>query len=114
MRRKEKRSDGYTEKRRSTWITKLLRLLIVVLFLLVMLSPLRGCMLADDGLIGARSAIHSACADAGLADSDIKNVGTEITVIGDTVCYLIDFSASGTQYRYVVDATTGKVIAADP
>ena len=91
-----------------------LRLVVVLLFALVMLSPLKGCVLSDGGYIDAQTALDAAVRDAGVSPTLVTDTRTDTTSIDGKLCWLVDFSVTGTRHRYVIDAASAEVIAFDP
>lgn len=119
--RHEKQKEEKTEKtkkrrerKRAGFGVIMLRLAVVVLFAFVMLSPLRGCALSDDGLISPQDALNTVVRDAGVSPSLVTDIRTDTTSLDGRLCYLVDFSASGMRYRYVIDAASAEIIASHP
>ena len=65
------------------------------------------------GNIGATVAKNAALADAGLAESQVETVTTELDERNGTAYYAVSFTANGQVYRYDIDALTGVVIQAE-
>ena len=108
-----KRTERPARKRAGLGVT-LLRLVIVVLFALVMLSPLKGCVVSDEGCISAQDALDIAVRDSGVSPSLVTDVETDTSSIDGRLCLLVDFSAAGVRHRYVIDAVSAEIIAFDP
>lgn len=86
------------------------QMVIMLLLCLVMISPLRSCIISDADYIGVAAARETALADAGLAQDKAKDLSAEMIKIGDTVCYKVQFTGSVTDYRYIIDAETGIIL----
>lgn len=85
-----------------------------ILFLFVcfmLISPLKGCVLGGDGFIGAEKAQKIAIADSGVAGGKVSKLDTDMIQIDDDFCYKVQFTGSVTDYRYIIDAETGDIIA---
>ena len=85
-----------------------------VLFLFVcfvLISPLKGCVLGGGDFIGAEKAQKIAIADSGVAGGKVSKLDTDMIQIDDDFCYKIQFTGSVTDYRYIIDAETGDIIA---
>lgn len=84
-------------------------LFLFVCFMLI--SPLKGCVLGGDGFIGAEKAQKIAIADSGVAGGKVSKLDTDMIQIDDDFCYKVQFTGSVTDYRYIIDAETGDIIA---
>lgn len=87
------------------------QMLVMLLMCLFMISPLRGCILSDGDFIGYSAAQEIAFADAGIAQDKAKGVSSEMIKLDGSMCYKVQFSGSVTDYRYIIDASTGDVLA---
>lgn len=63
--------------------------------------------------IGATQAKNVALADAGLVESQVGVVNTELSQRDGMSYYTVSFTAEGKHYRYDIDALTGVVIQAE-
>lgn len=97
--------------RRSQLRTGAPQMLIMLLMCLFMISPLRGCILSDGDFIGYSTAQEIAFGDAGIAQDKAKGVSSEMIKLDGRMCYKVQFSGSVTDYRYIIDASTGDVLA---
>ena len=86
------------------------RRIVMLAFCVIMISPLRGCMLQDD-YIGKTAAQKAAFNDAEVSADTAKNVEADLIKLDDDgVCYKVDFTANDTDYSYILSADTGKII----
>ena len=85
-------------------------MIIMLLLCIVMISPLRSCIISDSDYVGYAAARETALADAGITQEKANNLSAEMIKIGDTVCYKVQFTGSVTDYRYIIDAKTGLII----
>lgn len=116
--RENARPSGRAEIRRRKMIRKLKRLakklpkiLLIAVVCLVLVSPLRGCIISDNGYIGAEKAQKIALSDAGLSTDSVSGLLSDMVKIDGQVCYKVHFSGSVTDFRYIIDATTGDIVA---
>ena len=105
------------ERRRSRSATRRGRLrrgapqmVIMLLLCIVMISPLRSCIISDSDYVGYAAARETAFSDAGITQDKARDVSTEMIKLGDTVCYKVQFTGSVTDYRYIIDAHSGLII----
>lgn len=61
-------------------------------------------------LIGREAALAAALKDAGLAESDVYDIGIELDRRLRSVCYEVDFETASTEYEYDIDAATGEIL----
>lgn len=91
-------------------ITLTVSVIVMLAFCVIMISPLRGCMLQDD-YIGKTAAQKAAFNDAEVSADTAKNVEADLIKLDDDgVCYKVDFTANDTDYSYILSADTGKII----
>lgn len=90
-------------------ITLTVSVIVMLAFCLVMISPLRGCVMQDD-YIGTASAEKMAFRDAEVSADTAKNVVTDLIKLDDEMCYKVDFTANKADYSYIISADTGKII----
>ena len=98
-------------RRRSQLRTGAPQMIIMLLVCVFMISPLRGCRLSDGDFIGYASAQGIAFDDAGIAQDKANAVSAEMIKLDGQMCYKVQFSGSVTDYRYIIDAETGDIIA---
>ena len=82
----------------------------MIVMLLVMISPLRSCIISDSDYVGYAAARETALADAGITQEKAQDLSVEMIKIDDTVCYKVQFTGSVTDYRYIIDASSGLII----
>lgn len=80
------------------------QMIVMLLLCIVMISPLRSCIISDSDYVGYAAARETALADAGITQEKANNLSAEMIKIGDTVCYKVQFTGSVTDYRYIIDA----------
>lgn len=85
-------------------------MIVMLLLCIVMISPLRSCIISDSDYVGYATARETALADAGITQEKANDLSAEMIKIGDTVCYKVQFTGSVTDYRYIIDAKTGLII----
>lgn len=86
------------------------QMIAMLLLCIVMISPLRSCIISDSDYIGYAAARETALSDAGITQDKAKDLSAEMIKIGDTVCYKVQFTGSVTEYRYIIDASSGLII----
>ena len=109
-RQREARRHLRARHRKSRLRTGAPQMVVMLLLCVVMISPLRSCIISDDDYIGYAEAKQTALADAGLAQDKAKNLSAEMIKIDDEVCYKVQFTGSVTDYRYIIDASSGEII----
>ena len=87
------------------------QMLIMLLLCLFMISPLRGCILYDGDFIGYNAAQEIAFGDAGISQDKANNISMEMIKLDGQMCYKVQFSGSVTDYRYIIDADSGDILA---
>ncbi len=104
-------------RRRSRSATRRIRLrrgapqmVIMLLLCIIMISPLRSCIISDSDYVGYAAARETALSDAGISEEKAKDLSAEMIKIGDTVCYKVQFTGSVTDYKYIIDASSGLII----
>ena len=86
------------------------QMIVMLLLCIVMISPLRSCIISDSDYVGYAAARETALADAGITQEKAADLSTEMIKIDDTVCYKVQFTGTVTDYRYIIDAKTGLII----
>lgn len=89
----------------------IIKALVLLLACFVLVSPLRSCVISGGEFIGADAAQKIAIDDSGIVLDKTSNVETEMIQIDDTYYYKVQFSGTVTDYRYIVNAETGEIIA---
>lgn len=111
--RERRRRSRHRKRRRHVSGVKLVTLTVSVIvmlaFCLIMISPLRGCVMQDD-YIGAAAAQKAAFSDAEVSADTAKNVAADLIKLDDGMCYKVDFTAEKTDYSYIISADTGEII----
>ncbi len=65
---------------------------------------------SDKGYIGSAKAQEAALKAAGLKESQVKNLKTEMDCEKGVMVYEVEFNANGTEYEYEINALTGEVV----
>ncbi len=65
---------------------------------------------SDKGYIGSTKAQDAALNAAGLKESQVKNLKTEMDCEKGVMVYEVEFNANGTEYEYEINALTGEVV----
>ena len=86
------------------------QMIVMLLLCIVMISPLRSCIISDSDYVGYAAARETALADAGITQEKAQDLSVEMIKIDDTVCYKVQFTGSVTDYRYIIDASSGLII----
>lgn len=90
-------------------ITLTVSVIVMLAFCVIMISPLRGCVMQDD-CIGTSAAQKAAFNDAEVSADTAKNVETDLIKLDDGMCYKVDFTANDIDYSYIISADTGKIV----
>lgn len=98
-------------QRRNRLRTGAPQMLIMIILCVLMISPLRSCIINDDDYIGYAAAREAALTDAGIAPEKAQDVSAEMIKLDETVCYKVQFTGSVTDYIYIINASTGDIIA---
>lgn len=102
---------GEAVKNSSFTVGNLAKAAAFLLICFLMISPLRSCVLTDGDYIGALAAQEIAVGDAGMATEKARNLQTDMVKVDDEYCYKVQFTGTVTDYRYLIDAETGEIIA---
>lgn len=86
------------------------RMIAMLLFCIVMISPVKGCVM-DGDYIGYDAAKKAAVKDAGMNYDAAKNMEIDMIKLDGQFCYKIEFTGSVTEYRYIIDAESGDVVS---
>ena len=87
------------------------QMIIMLLLCVFMISPLRGCIISGGDFIGYAAAQEIALGDAGIAQDKANDVSAEMIKLDGQMYYKVQFSGSVTDYRYIIDAETGDILA---
>lgn len=87
-----------------------LRAIVFLLFCVVMISPIQGCIVGDGDYIGQAAAQEIAIEDAGLLSEKVQDMRSDMIKIDGDVYYKVQFTGSVTDYRYIIDAETGEIL----
>lgn len=90
-------------------ITLTVSVIVMLAFCVIMISPLRGCVMQDVN-IGTSTAQKAAFSDAGVSADTAKNTETDLIKLDDGMCYKVDFTANDIDYSYIISADTGKIV----
>lgn len=103
----------YRQKKlsRNEALIKIAKLIIMVLFCFLMITPLRSCVFSSDDYVSEGAAEKTVIADSGVKKKDIKSKSTDMIKIDDQPCYKIEFESENNGYRYIVNAETGEIVA---
>ena len=83
----------------------------VLLFCFLMITPLRGCVMGNNGYISEKAAEKTAIADSGVKNSDVQNLVCDMIKLDGDICYKIEFTSNANGYKYIVNAETGDIVA---
>ena len=87
------------------------QMIIMLLLCVFMISPLRGCIISGGDFIGYNAAQEIAFGDAGISQDKANEVSAEMIKLDGQMYYKVQFSGSVTDYRYIIDAETGDILA---
>ena len=100
---KKRRKKRSTRKGRAAAI-------VMSIFCLLTVSPLRGCIISDGDYIGRGKAQEIALSDSGIVSEKASDMSVDMIKISDHVCYKVQFKGAVTDYRYIIDAETGNIV----
>ena len=63
--------------------------------------------------ITAKEAVEKALSHAGLKESEVTDIDTDLDRDNGVLVYEVDFNHGSTEYDYDIDAQTGEIISAD-
>jgi len=92
-------------------LANVIRTVLILAVFVLMITPLQSCMLNDDDYIGTSAAKKAAIADVGLNNTKISDVQTELIKLDGEACYKVHFKTDSKDYRFIVDADSGEIIA---
>ena len=99
------------KRREFDWRRGAPKIIILLLLCVLMLSPLRSCMLLGGDYIGRDEAKKIVMLDAKVSADKAEDVSTEVIKLDEQVCYRVEFSFEGKDYSYIVTADNGRIIA---
>ena len=108
--RSSRRTDRRTGRRRRLRAGAP-QMIVMLLLCVFMISPLRGCIISGGDFIGYAAAQEIAFGDAGIAQDKANAVSAEMIKLDGQMCYKVQFSGSVTDYRYIIDAESGDILA---
>lgn len=85
--------------------------IVFLLICFIMISPLKSCVFTDGDYIGRAAAQKIALDDAGIISDTAKDMQTEMVKLDDGYYYKVQFTGSVTDYRYIIDADSGEILA---
>ena len=83
----------------------------VLLFCFLMITPLRGCVMGNNGYISEKAAEKTAIADSGVKSGDVESMFIDMIKLEGDTCYKIEFTSGVNGYKYIVNAETGDIVA---
>lgn len=86
-------------------------ILAVLVFCVFMITPLKSCVLGDDGYVGEKAAENTAIADSGVKSGDVETLVTDMIRLDGEPCYKIEFTSNVNGYKYIVNAESGEIVA---
>lgn len=107
--RQSKAKVGKKRVRRSTRKGRAAAI-VMSIFCLLTVSPLRGCIISDGDYIGRGKAQEIALSDSGIVSEKASGLSVDMIKISDHVCYQVQFKGAVTDYRYIIDAETGDIV----
>lgn len=113
-RRKEKKEQRKNKRKKlslSESLVKIAKLLGVLLFCFLMITPLRSCVFSDGDYVSAKQAQQTAIADSGVKSDAVDSIVSDMIKLDGDTCYKIEFTSDVNGYRYLVNAETGEILA---
>lgn len=105
-------TEKKTKKRKPAFsLGNILKTLLLLVICFVMISPLKGCLLTDSDYIGISNAQKIAIDDSGIPADKAGDIKADIVKIDGDVFYKVQFTGTVTDYRYIIDADTGDIVA---
>lgn len=99
------------KRREFDWRSGAPKIIILLLLCVLMLSPLKSCMLLGGDYIGRDEAKKIVMLDARIDSDKLEEVSTEVIKLDEQPCYRIEFSFEGKDYSYIVAADNGRIVA---
>lgn len=113
-RRKEKKEKRKSKRKKlslSESLVKIAKLLGMLLFCFIMITPLRSCVFNDDDYISAKQAQQTVIEDSGVKSDAVDSIESDMIKLDGETCYKIEFTSDVNGYRYLVNAETGEILA---
>ena len=88
-----------------------LRTVIVLAFCVLLISPLRSCVFSDLSYIGDYAAQTAALTAAAVPAENADGMRSDLIQLDGRYCYRVDFTDASQSYSYIIDASSGAVIA---
>lgn len=99
------------KRREFDWRKGAPKIVILLLLCVLMLSPLRSCMLLGGDYIGRDEAKKIVMLDARIDADKAEDISTEVIKLDEQPCYRIEFTCADKDYSYIVAADNGKIVA---
>lgn len=106
--------DRKRKRRRTKKTFTLANILKTILLLAIcffMISPLKSCLLSDSDYIGVSAAEKIALNDSGIPGDKAGDISADVIKIDGEIYYKIQFTGTVTDYRYIIDADSGEIVA---
>lgn len=99
------------KRREFDWRRGAPKIIILLLLCVLMLSPLRSCMLFGGDYIGRDEAKKIVMLDARVDADKAEDISAEVIKLDEQPCYKIEFTCADKTYSYIVAADDGRIIA---
>ena len=99
------------KRREFDWRKGAPKIIVLLLLCVLMLSPLRSCMLLGGDYIGRDEARKIVMLDARVDADKAEGITTEVIKLDEQPCYRIEFTCEDKDYSYIVAADNGKIVA---
>lgn len=93
------------------WKRDGVKILILLVFCIVMLSPLKSCVISDKEYIGREKAQELVLQDARVQEKKAEGLTTDMIELDGRSCYKIEFNKDEKEYKYIITADDGSIIA---
>lgn len=113
-RRKEKKEKRKSKRKKlslSESLVKIAKLVGMLLFCFLMITPLRSCVFSDDDYISVKQAQQTVIEDSGVKSDAVDSIVSDMIKLDGETCYKIEFTSDVNGYRYLVNAETGEILA---
>lgn len=90
-----------------------IRMITILVLAALLLSLFTACNDDEVSVITAEEAQKIALEDAGLSARDVSDIHTHVSSYENVPCYSVHITIEGTEYEYMIAATTGEVLYAD-
>ena len=112
--RKEKKEQRKSKRKKLTPNENLIRIAKLVgmlLFCFLMITPLRSCVFSDNDYISDKQAQQTVIEDSGVKSDAVDSIVSDMIKLDGETCYKIEFTSDVNGYRYLVNAETGEILA---